>query len=52
MTFDTMLHQLATARTQYEAMRSSGAPISQLVDAQVGLLYMRAEMARIRKEMR
>jgi len=52
MDFDTALHQLSTARTQYEAMRSTGAPINRLVDAQVNLLYLRAEMARIRKELR
>ena len=52
MTFDTMFHQLASARSQYEAMRSGGAPISQLVDAQVNLLYLRAEVARLRKELR
>ena len=52
MDFDTMLHKLASARSQYEAMRSSGAPPSALVNAQVDLLYLRAEMARIRREQR
>ena len=50
MNFDTIFHQLASARSQYEAMRVSGAPIGALVDAQVDLLYLRAEMARIRRE--
>ena len=50
MDFDTMLHKLASARTRYEAMRSAGASPAVLVDAQVDLLYMRAEMARIRRE--
>ena len=50
MTFESTLHRLATARSQYEAMRSSGAPPAALVEAQVELLYLRAEMARHRKE--
>ena len=52
MSFETTLHQLSSARSQYEAMRSSGAPLSDLIEARVGLLYLRAEMARVRKEMR
>jgi hypothetical protein len=50
MDFETILHQLASARSQYEAMRSSGAPIGALVDARADLLHLRAEMARIRRE--
>ena len=49
MTFDEIFHQLASARSRYEAMRSGGAPFSDLVEAQVGLLHLRAEAARIRR---
>ncbi|MEE8330432.1 MAG: hypothetical protein V3R84_01540 [Acidimicrobiia bacterium] len=52
MSFDTTFHQLASVRSQYESMRSSGAPLSDLIEARVNLLYLRAEMARVRKEMR
>jgi len=50
MSFESTLHQLATARSQYETMRQSGAPPAALVEAQVELLYLRAEMARARRE--
>ena len=52
MTFESTLHKLANARSQYENMRSSGASTAELVDAQVALLYLRAEMAQARREHR
>jgi hypothetical protein len=52
MDFDVTLQKLASARAQYETMRRAGAPPAALVDAQVGLLYLRAEMARVRKARR
>lgn len=49
MDFNTMLHELAAARSRYEDLRSAGAPTGELVDARVGLLYLRAEIARARR---
>ena len=52
MSFDSALQELASARSRYEAMRTSGAALGLLVEAQVDLLYRRAEIARLRRQLR
>ena len=50
MTFESTFKKLAIARSRYEELRITGAPFSELVDARVELIGLRAEMARARRQ--